>query len=64
VLRRQVHAAQRTALVAARNAGELDDEVMRAELEHLDYEEAALASDRASPDRGPYDPAAARPLEH
>ena len=63
VLRRQVHAAQRTALVAARNAGELDDEVMRAELEHLDYEEAALDFDRGGPDRGPYDPAAARPVE-
>jgi len=46
--------AQRPAhrTVAARNAGELDDEVMRAKLEHLDTEEAALDFDRGGPDRG------------
>lgn len=48
-LRRDMYAAQRQALVAARNAGELDDEVMRDELEHLDYEEAATAYDRGAP---------------
>ena len=48
-LRRDMYAAQRQALVAARNAGELDDEVMRGELEHLDYEEAATAYDRGTP---------------
>jgi monovalent cation/hydrogen antiporter len=48
-LRRDMYAAQRTALVEARNAGELDDEVMRGELEHLDYEEAATAFDRGAP---------------
>jgi CPA1 family monovalent cation:H+ antiporter len=48
-LRRDMYAAQRKALVEARNAGELDDEVMRGELEHLDYEEAATAFDRGAP---------------
>jgi len=47
-LRRDMYAAQRKALVEARNAGELDDEVMRGELEHLDYEEAATAFDRGA----------------
>jgi len=55
VLRRQIHAEQRAALVAARNAGELDDEVMRSELEYLDYEEAASAFDRGGYDRGSRD---------
>jgi hypothetical protein len=50
VLRRDMYAAQRKALVEARNAGELDDEVMRGELQHLDYEEAATAFDRVRPD--------------
>jgi monovalent cation/hydrogen antiporter len=48
-LRRDMYAAQRKALVEARNAGELDDEVMRGELEHLDYEEAATAYERGTP---------------
>jgi CPA1 family monovalent cation:H+ antiporter len=48
-LRRDMYAAQRQALVAARNAGELDDEVMRGELEHLDYEEAATSFERGTP---------------
>ncbi|HEX4252522.1 MAG TPA: sodium:proton antiporter [Pseudonocardia sp.] len=48
-LRQEMYAAQRQALVDARNAGELDDEVMRGELEHLDYEEAATAYDRGTP---------------
>jgi CPA1 family monovalent cation:H+ antiporter len=44
-VRREVLAAQRRALTRARDAGELDDEVMRRELERLDYEEAAAAAD-------------------
>ncbi|RIQ27128.1 Na+/H+ antiporter [Jiangella rhizosphaerae] len=44
-VRREMLAAQRRALTAARDAGELDDEVMRRELERLDYEEAAAAAD-------------------
>lgn len=44
-VRRELLAAQRRALTAARDAGELDDEVMRRELERLDYEEAAAAAD-------------------
>jgi CPA1 family monovalent cation:H+ antiporter len=44
VVRQSVLAAQRTALVRARDAGELDDEVTRRELERLDYEEAASAA--------------------
>jgi monovalent cation/hydrogen antiporter len=48
-LHRDMYAAQRKALVEARNAGELDDEAMRGELEHLDYEEAATAHERGTP---------------
>ncbi len=44
-VRRELLAAQRRALTEARDAGELDDEVMRRELERLDYEEAAAAAD-------------------
>jgi CPA1 family monovalent cation:H+ antiporter len=44
-VRREILAAQRRALTRARDAGELDDEVMRRELERLDYEEAAAAAD-------------------
>ena len=44
-IRREILAAQRRALTRARDAGELDDEVMRRELERLDYEEAAAAAD-------------------
>ncbi|WP_116951602.1 Na+/H+ antiporter [Jiangella endophytica] len=44
-VRREILAAQRRALTDARDAGELDDEVMRRELERLDYEEAAAAAD-------------------
>ncbi|MGB3370525.1 MAG: Na+/H+ antiporter [Rhodococcus sp. (in: high G+C Gram-positive bacteria)] len=40
-LRRHVLAAQRDALVKARDSGELDDEVLRAVLDGLDVEEAA-----------------------
>ena len=40
-LRRNVLGAQRSALVAARDAGELDDEILRAVLSGLDVEEAA-----------------------
>lgn len=39
--RRSVLRAQRTALIAARDDGALDDETLRAELESLDIEEAA-----------------------
>ncbi|TDD98881.1 Na+/H+ antiporter [Jiangella asiatica] len=42
-VRRAVLAAQRQALAAARDSGELDDEVMRRELERLDFEEAAAS---------------------
>lgn len=44
-VRREILAAQRLALTAARDAGELDDEIMRRELERLDYEEAAAAAE-------------------
>ena len=37
-------AARRKALIAARDAGELDDEVMRETLERMDLEEAAMAN--------------------
>ncbi|MFE3289659.1 Na+/H+ antiporter [Rhodococcus sp. NPDC059234] len=40
-LRNRVLKAQRSALIAARDAGELDDEVLRRVLEGLDMEEAA-----------------------
>ncbi|MBY6413103.1 Na+/H+ antiporter [Rhodococcus sp. BP-252] len=40
-LRRNVLAAQRTALVKARDSGDLDDEVLREVLDGLDVEEAA-----------------------
>lgn len=40
-LRRNVLGAQRDALVAARDSGELDDEILRAVLDGLDVEEAA-----------------------
>ena len=36
--------ARRHALIAARDAGELDDEVMRETLERMDLEEAAMAN--------------------
>jgi NhaP-type Na+/H+ or K+/H+ antiporter len=44
IVRQSILAAQRTALVRARNGGELDDDVVRRELERLDYEEAAFAA--------------------
>jgi CPA1 family monovalent cation:H+ antiporter len=44
VVRQNMLAAQRRALVQARDAGELDDETTRGELERLDYEEAAAAT--------------------
>ncbi len=40
-VRRRVLQTQRTALIAARDEGVLDDEVLRAELESRDIEEAA-----------------------
>ena len=40
-MRRTMLAAQRQALTAARDKGELDEDVTRRELERLDYEEAA-----------------------
>ncbi len=40
--------AQRQALIAERDAGNLDDEVLRDLLEHLDYEEAATATGSAA----------------
>ncbi|HEX3783811.1 MAG TPA: sodium:proton antiporter [Pseudonocardiaceae bacterium] len=43
-LRRTMLAAQRKALSTAGEAGEVDDEVVRRELERLDYEEAAAWS--------------------
>jgi monovalent cation/hydrogen antiporter len=36
--------ARRTALIAARDAEELDDEVMREMLEQMDLEEAVMAT--------------------
>jgi CPA1 family monovalent cation:H+ antiporter len=47
VVRRAILAAQREALVRARDAGELDDDVMRNELARLDYQEAASATEIA-----------------
>lgn len=44
-VRRDVLAAQRAGLLAARDSGELEDEVVRVELERLDYEEAANSQD-------------------
>lgn len=44
VLRERMLTAQRQALIAERDAGKLDDEVLRDLLEQLDYEEAATAT--------------------
>lgn len=44
-IRQQMLAAQRRALVKARDDHELDDEVMRRQLARLDYEEAAAAGE-------------------
>jgi CPA1 family monovalent cation:H+ antiporter len=44
VMRQNVLAAQRQALAQARDDGRLDDEVVRRELERLDYEEAAASA--------------------
>jgi hypothetical protein len=41
----QILAQQRTALIRERDAGRLDDEVLRAVLQQLDYEEAAACTD-------------------
>jgi CPA1 family monovalent cation:H+ antiporter len=43
LLRQRMLSAQRTALVRERDAGTLDDEVLRDELEQLDYEQAATS---------------------
>ncbi|GAB3243932.1 cation:proton antiporter [Kineosporia babensis] len=48
VLRERMLTAQRQALIAERDAGNLDDEVLRDLLEHLDYEEAATATGSAA----------------
>ncbi|MCK2243549.1 MULTISPECIES: sodium:proton antiporter [unclassified Crossiella] len=45
-VRQQMLAAQRTALVRARKAGELPDDIVRTELERLDLEEAAADAAR------------------
>jgi CPA1 family monovalent cation:H+ antiporter len=42
-LRREMLAAERAVFVEARNAGEIDDEILRRVLRELDLEEAALA---------------------
>jgi NhaP-type Na+/H+ or K+/H+ antiporter len=43
-MRQAILAAQRQALAQARDEGRLDDEIVRRELERLDYEEAAASS--------------------
>lgn len=40
---RDIHAARRGALIAERNAGRLDDEILRELLENIDLEQAAMA---------------------
>jgi CPA1 family monovalent cation:H+ antiporter len=44
VVRQEMLAAQRKALIQARDERKLDDDVLRRELERLDYEEAAAAA--------------------
>ncbi|WP_246281692.1 Na+/H+ antiporter [Fodinicola acaciae] len=44
VVRQELLAAQRKALIRARDERKLDDDVLRRELERLDYEEAAAAT--------------------
>jgi Na+/H+ antiporter len=48
LLRQRMLTAQRQALIAERDAGNLDDEVLRDLLEQLDYEEAATATSSAA----------------
>ncbi|GAA3605101.1 cation:proton antiporter [Kineosporia mesophila] len=48
LLRQRMLTAQRQALIAERDAGNLDDEVLRDLLEQLDYEEAATATSFAA----------------